>query len=426
MRSIIFTFLLGLAPATAWGQLEFEREPINYSKTAPSDAVYQLSQEIAAGNAELKWDDDHGYLKAILKNLDVPIDSQTLVFTKTSLQVHRISPQTPRAIYFNDDIYVGWVQRGEVIEISAADTKLGTAFYSVTQDENVTQPIQRETTRCLHCHASTHTRRTPGHIMRSVFPNSTGRPEFRLGSYRTDDRSEFTKRWGGWYVTGTHGDQRHMGNVFLPDPDVDEDLDVEAGANVTDLSSTLNLSTYLTPHSDIVALMVLQHQIRMHNALAAASIAGRVTAHDSVVMNKILERPSDFESESTQRRYESAAESVVKAMLFVDEAELTSPVQGTSQFATNFAKRGPFDSKRRSLREFNLKRRLFKYPCSFLVYSDAFKELPAGVMTCVKSKLSTILSGDDNSEEYDHLSADDCVAIREILDETTELKLNRP
>ncbi|MEZ6062339.1 MAG: hypothetical protein R3C19_18510 [Planctomycetaceae bacterium] len=402
-------------PAATEAQIEYEREPINYSDSQSTDAVATLAKRLETGEAVLTWEPEHGYLKSILQQLGVSWSSQTLVFSKTSLQVSRITPETPRAVYFNDDVYVGWVQNGEVIELSAADPKLGGTFYTLPQKNDVPAKISRETSRCLQCHGTFHTRRTPGHMVRSVIPDNRGLPVFRLGTHLNDDTSPFAERWGGWYVTGTHGDQRHMGNSFLKNPEHDEKLDMESGANITNLSPLVDTSPYLTPHSDIVALMVLQHQATMHNILTAANHSGQLTMRDAEVMNKALDRPLDFVSESTERRYASAAEKVVRGLLFCDELRLTAGIHGTSSFAEEFQQKGPFDEQGRSLRQFDLNTRLFRYPCSFLIYSDAFREIPAGVRDRVGQRLQEILAGNDTSGEFDHLTKEDRDAIREIL-----------
>jgi hypothetical protein len=410
---LVLTMLLVARPC--FGQLDHEQEPINYSNEKPTDPVARLAARLEAGEIKLDWEPKHGYLTSLMRHLDVPASSQTLVFSKTSLQISRITPRTPRAIYFNDDVYLGWVQRGDVVEISAADPQLGGTFYTLTQHHDEPALIQRENARCLQCHGSTHTRRVPGHIVRSVFSDPGGQPIYRLGTHLTDDTSPFAERWGGWYVTGTHGKQRHMGNCVIADENVSEKLDVEAGANLNDLSGHFNVKPYLTAHSDIVALMVLEHQAMMHNVLTAANHSGRITARDAIIMNKALERPEDFESESTARRYASAAESVVKALLFCGSPPLTDVVKGSSTFQEEFSARGPLDSKGRSLRQIELETRLFKYPCSFLITSDSFQQLPVGVKTRVWQRLDEILSGKDTSEKFSHLSAEDRTTVREIL-----------
>ena len=156
----------------------------------------------------------------------------------------------------------------------------------------------------------------------------------------------------------------------------------------------------------------------MHNVLTAASHSGRLTARDAIVMNQALERPLDFESESTQRRYQSAAEKVVRALLFCDEWPLSDPVKGTSTFALEFEARGPSDRSGRSLRQFDLQKRLFRYPCSFLIYSDSYQQLPPGVLTRAEALLQRVLAGQDDSGRFEHLSEADRKAIAAILAET--------
>lgn len=412
-----FVVLILILPATAWAQPEFEREPVRYSSTEPTDLVHQLGQKLASGEKSLRWDKEHGYLKDLLAELKIPASSQTLVFSKTSLQASRITPSKPRAVYFNDDVYVGWVQNGDLIEISAADSKLGGTFYSIKQSPNEVPVLKRET-RCLQCHASSFTRRTPGHLVRSVFPTKSGLPEYRLGTHISTDSSPIKERFGGWYVTGTHGNMRHMGNVWLDNPKETEELDTEKGANVTDLSTLIDPSPYLSAHSDLVALMVMQHQSHVHNVLAAANHAGQRAEHDTEVMNKIFDREKGFQSESTLSRYRTSAEKVVKALLFCDQVEFTSKIQGSSEFVSEFEQLGPFDSQNRSLRQFDLERRLFRYPCSYLIYSDAFRSLPKGVMIQVRKRLGEVLSGRDTTEDFAHLTDSDRTAIKEILQQT--------
>ena len=236
----------------AQGQLEFEREPINYSKATTTDHVSRLQGRLERGEVELSYDTDQGYLRSLLEHLDISISSQMLVFSKTSFQPRRISPRRPRAIYFSDDVFVGWVQDGDVIEVSAADPQLGAVFYTLKQEPTEAPRIVRDRGQCLVCHASSRTAGVPGHLVRSVYTNLSGHPNFGSGTFTTDYRSPFKERWGGWYVTGTHGTQQHMGNVIAPDQEQPEKMDEESGANVTDLSSLVNTAPYLASHSDIV------------------------------------------------------------------------------------------------------------------------------------------------------------------------------
>jgi len=211
-----------------------------------------------------------------------------------------------------------------------------------------------------------------------------------------------------------------MGNVVVRDRSNPERLDREAGANVVDLADYFDAAAYLTPHSDIVALMVLEHQTQVQNRIAAAGFETRLALESQRVMNEALERPAGTLSDSTRRRIANAAERLVEALLFVDEAELTAPIAGTSGFTEVYEAGGRTDSQGRSLREFDLERRLFRYPCSDLIHSEAFRELPEPVREIVFQRFKEILSGQDRSPEFAHLSREDRRAIREILRETLE------
>jgi hypothetical protein len=410
--------LLFVAPV-AHAQIDsLDREPINY-KTAPTDnAVTELRGRIDSGKAKLKFVDDHGYLPALLKELNVPRSSQVLVFTKTSFQRERITPKTPRALYFNDDVYVGFCLRGDVLEVSTMDPYIGVAFYTLDQEPAAKPKFHRQTDNCLICHASSATGGAPGHVVRSVFPDRLGLPILSAGSFRTDHTSPLEERWGGWYVTGTHGSQTHMGNWIVENKRDPEAEGNAKGQNVTDLKSRFTVANYLTPHSDIVALMVLEHQTECQNRIARALIDTKQALHYQDNLNRDLGEPADKKWASTTRRIESAAEQLVRYLLFSGEVNLKAPVAGTSDFATEFAARGPFDKQGRSLRQFDLQTRLFKYPCSYLIYSRAFMELPKAIKTHVFKRLNEVLTGKDSSALFAHLSAVDRKAVLEILRET--------
>ena len=397
--------------------MEFERSPIFYNRPGDRDPIARLQQRVDSGEARLQFDPNgRGYLRSLLDALGVPISSQMLVFSKTSLQLHKIAPDTPRALYFNDDVYVGFVQRGGVLELSAVDPERGAMFYTLEQQE-VSKPRFRRQDDCLQCHASGRTLGVPGHIVRSVHVDSEGQPMFTGGGYNIDHRNLLAERFGGWYVTGTHGAARHLGNVYVKDRAQPDKLDTEAGANVTKLP--LNTAPYLTPHSDLVAQLVLQHQARMHNLIARVTFETKVALESQEAMDKALGRqPGGGWSDSTQRRIYGPAETLVRYMLFLDEPRLPAPVRGTSGFAGEFPKQGPWNRRGRSLREFDLNTKLFRYPMSFLVYSDAFDAMPTPVKTYVWRRLWDALNGREQRKEFAVLSAPDRAAIREILLET--------
>jgi hypothetical protein len=394
---------------------EFDREPINYITANPINAVSRLQQRLDAGQARLVHEKHFGYLRSVLRELGVSESSQMLVFSKSSLQRHRIAPKTPRAVYFNDDVYVGFCQHGDVMEVSAIDPQLGTVFYTLEQERNDKPRFHRQGDACLLCHGSSQTHGLPGQLVRSMFVDREGYPILSAGTYRIDQTSPLKQRWGGWYVTGTHGDQTHLGNLVVRGNRVVEPVENSAGMNLTDLGDRIERSDYLTGHSDIVALMVLEHQAEGHNLLTQANFQTRMALHHEANLNRELKQPVSYRWDSTTTRIHAAGEPLVKYLLFSGEAELTARVQGTSNFSAEFARAGRRDGKGRSLRDFDLERRLFKYPCSYLLYSASFEALPAEVKEHVLQRIWDVLTGKDTSKDFAHLSADNRKAILEIL-----------
>jgi hypothetical protein len=395
-----------------------DHEAIKYSTSAPTDAIARLQQKIDSGALTLAFDQARGYLPSVLKALDIPASTQGLVFSRTSLQLDRIAPWSPRALYFNDDVYVGWVQGGPILEIASVDPKLGTIFYSLPQESSPKPQFVREGSTCLVCHDSASiTGGVPGLIMRSVLPDRYGYSMSTLRDGPTTDQMPLEQRWGGWYVTGTHGEQAHMGNVMAPvltheagNPRTYMDrVGVKRQPNVTDLSGRFDTEPYLTPHSDIAALMVFAHQTHVHNLITIASYEARKALYEE----ELAGRSGGEHLERTLSRVQVSAEPLVRAMLFVKEAPIAGPLKGTTGFAEEFAAIGPRDPRGRSLRELDLERRLFKYPLSYLIYSDAFDALPAVTKQYVYRRFREVLSGSDAG--MTHLSDADRQAVSEIL-----------
>jgi hypothetical protein len=417
MRSLRIALVAWLTLATlhAHAADEFERDPINYSAATPDNVVSRLQKRLDAGDASLTYEPGVGYLKSVLRELAVPVSSQTLVFSKTSLQLRRISPATPRALYFSDDVYVGFCQQGDVMELSATDHNLGAVFYTLDQTDEKKPRFTRQTDSCMLCHASSRTGGVPGHTLRSVFTDTRGDMLLAEGTIRVDQTTPFEDRWGGWYVTGTHGKMTHRGNFVSPTRRVSRPIDNRAGLNVSDLSDRFRRSVYPSVHSDIVALLVLEHQTEAHNLMTRASFTTRMAQHQEKTLNREMKLPDDHRWDSTGRRIRSAGDDLLRYLLFRGEAPLSDAVKGSSDFAREFARQGPRDAKGRSLRDFNLKTRLFEYPCSYLIYSSYFDALPAAVREHVLRRLWEVLTGRDTSGEFEHLSAADRKAILEIL-----------
>ncbi len=416
---------------------DYERAPVRWSESQPADDVSALQQRLASGELELAGN-GRELLDQLLDEFGVPASSQVLVFSKTSLQRHYISPRTPRAIYFNDRIFVGWVPGG-AIELATMDPQLGTVFYLVEERPPPPPPAGAgngdlaegsghgpgpqfiRDRDCLSCHGGMFVRGIPGLFARSVFPTEGGEPLLRHGTEIVDHRTPFRVRWGGWYVTGSHGDELHRGNVFASDSDRGLEVDLEAGANLTDLSGLVDLSGYPAETSDIVALMVLEHQMAMHNALTRAQLRGRHMLHYQAGLQRELgEEVSDEpEYESVVRVFDGLVEEVVDALLFKGEAPMPEGgVSGDPRFLEDYQAGARLDGRGRSLREFDLKTRLMKHRCSPLIDSELFAALPASLKERIYERLAEALDLDRPHPRYRHLGAAERLRISAILKET--------
>lgn len=409
---LVFALLQPLQPPFAYGQLDspvpLEEPPIQYSQTSDNNRVSELADKLNQGKVNLEEHPEYGYLPAVLEALQIPPASQTLVFSKTSLQIRHISPRNPRAIYFNDDTYLGWVRGSSLMELSTTDPKLGAAFYLV--DTTGSRPrIKRAGYDCLGCHATSMTLHVPGHAMRSVMANGDGRVETRHKSYLTELKTPFQQRFGGWYVTGQLGKQSHLGNAFVRG----ETIDLSRHSNIDQLEFEFDTRRYLSPYSDIVALLVLSHQIEMHNIFTKADFQIRKLNHDEANGNtKLL--PEERELFLKQQ-----ALSIAEQLLFYNEQPLAHPIQGLKEFQKQFTTHSQRDSQGRSLRDFDLDKRLFRYPCSFLIYSDAFYALTPELRTETLEQLVNILCAPSSPERViTHLDINTKRAIYEILLET--------
>ena len=298
---------------------------------------------------------------------------------------------------------VAWV-RGGFIEIAAHDSAQGAVFYRVLRNAAGPPAIFRDN-GCLQCHYSFATLGVPGFFAKSVPSALDGSALPWLGNYLTDHRSPINERWAGWFVTGKAGSSRHLGNAPVVDRNIDDVTIEDANLSLADLRSRFNTGGYLSPHSDLVALLVFDHQLRMMNLLTRIGWQARTLAHDGRSDDAIVTALRDIATET------------VDYMLFVGEAPLAG-VAGTSGFAESFSKRGPRDSKGRSLRDLDLKQRLFTNPCSYMIYSDAFDQLPAAAKRAIYARLWDVLSGADRAPKYARLSAGDRDRIVEILRDT--------
>jgi hypothetical protein len=333
------------------------KDPAIAYETAPlTDAVTHLDQSIANGSAELAFDPVRGYLPSILRALSIPLESQVVVFSQGSLQAPLISAHNPRAIYFNDHVAVGWVRGADVLEIASQDPAQGAVFYAVVQKEAAKPRFERRF-ECLRCHVAWETLAVPGFVVLSTGPDDAA--GYATGG-AVDHRDEIRSRWGGWFVTGPRLPKASMGTAVTAPPW---------------LASKFDAAGFLSPHSDAVALMVLEHQARAMNLITYLGWEARVGASNA--------------------RVDAIADDLVGYFTFADEAPLPGPIQGSSGFAARFTADGRRDSKKRSLREFDLSRRLMRYQCSYMIDSAAFDALPARAKKAVAARLTAVLRDRD-------------------------------
>lgn len=302
-------------------------------------------------------------LRSVLDALHVPVESQIAVFSKTSLQSPLIEPNNPRTIFFNDSVAVGWM-KGGFIEIAALDPRQGVQFYKLEQRAYSSPRFVRGSAlECLRCHVGETTLGVAGFVVRSTYTAADGSPMLIYGGSVVDHRTPIEDRWGGWFVTGSVGKVRHLGNAVIGpqgDPKAMEPLQGKFD-------------------SDVAALMVFDHQMHMANLITRIG----------------------WDSRAGVGKLEDEARELVDYLLFVDEAPLPGRLNG--KFAEVFAKNAIRDSKGRSLRDLDLQKRLLRYPCSYMIYSDAFEALPAEAKEAIYKRMLRVLSGSEKGKRYARL-----------------------
>jgi hypothetical protein len=402
-----------IAVAAAAGMPQLAERPLAGALKHPAIAYYtrpthdligELDRRIEGGTLHLDFDETSGYLRPVLSALNLAVESQILVMSKTGVQGLYTGPANPRAIFFDDAVTVGYIRGAPLLELAVQDPEQGVVFYTLDQKPQA-RPVFERRPACLSCHQAYSTLHVPGMLARSVFMAPDGLPLSQFGSYDADDRTPFRRRWGGWYVTGAERGLPHIGNAFVTDTEKREAVVSDSIFHHLPLEKPFDVRGYVSTDSDIAALMVFQHQGRMMNLMTRVGWEARIAAYD---------RSGDLAAGPVQ----DAVNELVDYLLFIDEQPLTAPVQGKSGFAEKFAARGPADRRGRSLRQLDLERRLLRYPCSFMIYSAAFAALPADVRHAIYRRMWDVLSGRDAGEKYARLSAGDRRAVTEILLET--------
>jgi hypothetical protein len=389
LRLVLFAVAATIARAQN-GVPDYELPPVGYSKASPNEAVSQLQRRMAAGELVFK-ESGRELLLAVLTALQVPVESQTLVFSRTSLQKDRISPSTPRALYFSETVYVGWVPGG-LIEVAAIDPQLGPVFYSVKANvPDEPKAFVREA-NCLLCHGYFFIRDVPSLLSLTIFPDKNGDILPRTDFDVVNDSTRFEKRWGGWYVTGYNGTPNHRGNAFGSGAGK-EMIFVPSEKRPAELSEFFDTSRYPASTSDLLTLLIFEHQTAMQNTLTRVGQGLRL---------------AKFASE-----YE-----VVDQLLFRKSIRLPEGVVKNAAFSPRFLADARRSRAGDSLKDLLLDGRIFRNRCSYLIYSESFAALPAAMKARIFEVLYEALHDDNPAGRYAYLESDEKKRIYEILLET--------
>jgi len=357
------------APLLSWGQdskrLNIGEKGVDYYSPETNNPFATLMDRVSAGAVQLEYHPQQGYLPALLRELKIPVESQMLLFSKSSLQSGHIGPATPRALYFNDEICLGWIPDAPIIELMAQDPVKGSMFYAIPQSEEGFQP--RRDQRCNGCHATSRSAYVPGFLLRSFETNSRG--GLVSGRAKVTQATPIEARWGGWFITGESASQPHRGNLMNAEDHAKHREEPLFRGAVADLSPLVDLAIYPHANSDLAAALVMDHFSDTYNLLVRAGTEARLGEEVTVV------------------------DDLVTAMLCLDEAPLQGPVKGIGGFQEAYRHLGPADPQGRSLRDLDLQTRVFRWGVSPLVYTPTFQQLPLDVRRDVEREMTDLLTG---------------------------------
>jgi hypothetical protein len=287
------------------------------------------------------------------------------------------------------------------------DPHLGPVFYLIGSGGPHGLKIERDLSSCMSCHGTARTENVPGMQVRSVYPNADGHPLLSMGTSHVTHETPLAERWGGYYVTG-RSSLPHLGNRTYEEDGPDDARPSE----LEDLRGKIDVSKYPRATSDIVALMVLEHQCRMHNLFTAASLQYQRARF----LGRALDPSTDPDQGSAGRVADGMAERIVACLLFKDEADPGDGIEGGEVFQKAFTARFPRTKNGDSLADFQLYDRLFKNRCSYMIYSRSFADMPPRVKEAVLARLKAVLAGEDAA--FDWLKASERKRIEAILAET--------
>jgi len=397
---------------------DYELEPHGYFSKDAKDPTTLLMKRIQRGEVLITEANGKPLVERFLKELKLDKGTQVLVFSKTSLQRRAVSYNNPRAIYFNESVYLGWMPNGR-IEIASFDPEIGPLFYFQRQLDDKTSPLFARTRSCLGCHAGDATNFLPGSLGRSVYPDQTGRSIKSLDDYRRSGHHiPLHDRYGGWFVSGNHGTMRHMGNAIATRENGKVTIDRDQLANLEKLDRFFRTEAYPAPGSDIAALLVFDHQVTMHHRLVEAAYRARQSLFDS----KLDPGETDVSKLAKGRSIEEFMEGrdkVIDYMLFREEIAIPK-VSCDPGFRRAFTANRLPDAKKRSLKDLRLDGRIFENRCSYMIYSPTFEHLPPMLKGAIYRRIHEILTAKKPVEGFEYLEQDEKQRILEILHATKD------
>ena len=419
MRALVVSLLL-CSTLTGFSQFynDYELEPHGYFSKDAKDPVTLLMKRVQRGEVLIKEPNGKPLVERLLRELGLNKDTQVLVFSRTSLQRREVSYSNPRALYFNESVYLGWMPNGR-IEIASFDPELGPIFYFQRELDDASSPLLTRTRSCLGCHAGDATNFLPGSLGRSVYPDKSGRSLRSIDDYRRSGHHiPLHDRYGGWFVSGNHGAMRHMGNAIASREGGKITIDREQFANLEKLDRFFSTEAYPAPGSDIAALLVFDHQVTMHHRLVEAAYRARQSLFDSKLDPKETDVSKLSEGRSTDEFLEGR-DKVVDYLLFRDETPIPK-VSCDPAFRRAFTANRIADSRKRSLKDLRLDGRIFENRCSYMIYSPTFDQFPPMLKGAIYARIHEILTSPKPVEGFDYLGKDEKRRILEILDETKE------
>ena len=419
MRALVVSLLL-CSTLTGFSQFynDYELEPHGYFSKDAKDPVTLLMKRVQRGEVLIKEPNGKPLVERLLRELGLNKDTQVLVFSRTSLQRREVSYSNPRALYFNESVYLGWMPNGR-IEIASFDPELGPIFYFQRELDDASSPLLARSRSCLGCHAGDATNFLPGSLGRSVYPDKSGRSLRSIDDYRRSGHHiPLHDRYGGWFVSGNHGAMRHMGNAIASREGGKITIDREQFANLEKLDRFFSTEAYPAPGSDIAALLVFDHQVTMHHRLVEAAYRARQSLFDSKLDPKETDVSKLSKGRSTDEFLEGR-DKVVDYLLFRDETPIPK-VSCDPAFQRAFSANRIADSRKRSLKDLRLDGRIFENRCSYMIYSPTFDQFPPMLKGAIYARIHEILTSPKPVEGFDYLGKDEKRRILEILHETKE------